>query len=80
MTDDLLGRLRDHQRRYSPYTRQFSDIQLVYTEQYDYKREAEKRERQLKGWSVAKKKALIDGDKQKLIELSKSRKDVEVGR
>jgi len=44
----------------------------VYKEDHPSKRSAERREQQLKGWSVAKKKALIDGDKNSLIELSKS--------
>ena len=62
----------EHNQGYSPYTKQFSEISLVYKEDHPSKRSAERRERQLKSWSVAKKKALIDGDKSLLIELSKS--------
>lgn len=42
------------------------------------KREAEKRELQIKGWSAAKKKALIDGNKELLKKLSKGTEPVEV--
>ena len=48
-------------------------VQLVYSEQYQARKLAEKRERQLKGWTYAKKKALIDGNKDLLIKLSKTR-------
>ena len=67
----------EHKAGYSPYTKKFSDIQLKYTEVYPTSVAAKNREEQLKGWSVAKKKALIDGDKQALIELSKSSELVE---
>jgi putative endonuclease len=55
------------------FTKKFSEIKLVYTEKYNKRIEAEKREKQIKGWSIAKKKALISGDKKLLIKLSKSR-------
>ena len=45
---------------------------MVYSEQYFTRKEAEEREKQLKGWSTAKKKALMAGDKVLLIKLSKS--------
>lgn len=74
MTNNLKERLIEHKRRYSPYTKKFSEIELVYYENYKTKTETERRELQLKGWSVAKKKALIAKDKDSLIKLSKSRK------
>ena len=43
------------------FTKKFSEIELVYCEKYDDKYQAAKREKQLKGWSVAKKKMLIEG-------------------
>jgi len=72
-TEDLEKRLTEHQRGYSPFTKKFSEIELVYQEQCGSYRKAEQRESQLKKWSVAKKKALIAEDKALLTELSKSR-------
>ena len=72
ITDNLNRRLNDHNSGYSNYTKKFSNINLVYKECFKSRRDAEVRETQLKGWSVAKKKALIMGDKNLLIRLSKS--------
>lgn len=46
---------------------------LVYSEEYPTEREAVERERQIKRWNHAKKKALIEGDLAALRRLSKSR-------
>ena len=72
ITDNLERRLREHKSKKSFYTKQFSDIKLVYSEKVKNKATAEKRERQIKGWSSAKKKALIEGNFEKLITLSKA--------
>ena len=72
ITDNLKRRLDEHIKGYSGYTKKFSDIEMVYKEAYDNRKVAEIREKQLKGWSVAKKKALISGDTKLLIDLSKS--------
>jgi len=72
MTDNIERRFLEHKKGYSNFTKKFSDIQLVYTENFATRNEAESRERQIKGWSIAKKKALIIGDKNLLIKLSKS--------
>jgi len=61
ITPDLKLRLAEHRNKESFYTKKFSDIRLVYCEKYPDKFEAAKREKQLKGWSVAKKKLLIEG-------------------
>ena len=50
---------------------------MVYSEPYATRKEAEFRETQLKKWSVAKKKALIQGNLELLKELSKNREFVE---
>ncbi len=71
MTDDVEKRLNEHQCGYSPYTKKFSDIKLMYREKCRNHAEAERRELQLKKWSVAKKNALIVGDKMLLRKLSK---------
>ncbi|MBI3671707.1 hypothetical protein HY249_02850 [Candidatus Azambacteria bacterium] len=52
-------------------------MELIYKEEYTKRIDAEKREKQIKKWSVAKKKALIAEDKESLIKLSKSSKHVE---
>ncbi|MBI2591159.1 MAG: GIY-YIG nuclease family protein [Candidatus Brennerbacteria bacterium] len=72
ITSNLNKRLKEHKSGYSSYTKKFSEIKLVYQEKYPKKSIAEKRENQLKGWSIAKKKALIAGNKDLLIKLSKS--------
>ena len=43
---------------------------MVYSEKLNNKTTAETREIQIKGWSNAKKKALIQGDIKKLVKLS----------
>lgn len=63
--------MKEHISGYSPFTHEFSDFELVHQEEYPTRLFAEKREAQLKGWSVAKKKALIAGDLEKLKKLSK---------
>ena len=72
ITSNLDKRLKEHKSGYSPYTKKFSEIKLVYQERHSKKSTAEKRESQLKGWTIAKKKALIAGSKDLLIKLSKS--------
>ena len=61
ITPDLKSRLTEHRNKESFFTKKFSEIELVYCEKYDDKYQAAKREKQLKGWSVAKKKMLIEG-------------------
>lgn len=73
ITNDLNKRLNEHRCGYSSYTEKFSDIKLVHFEKYPNRTEAERREKQLKGWTIAKKKALISGNKDLLQKLSKSR-------
>ncbi len=62
ITDNLKRRLLEHKNGYS---------------KYNTRKEAEDREKQIKGWTIAKKIALIKGDKNALILLSKSREVVE---
>ena len=73
ITKDLEKRLKSHKAGYNLHTRRYSLIELVYTEEFKARDEAEKREKQIKGWSRAKKKTLIDGDSDKLEKLSKSK-------
>ncbi|MDO8497716.1 MAG: GIY-YIG nuclease family protein [bacterium] len=62
MTDDVKERLRKHKASQSLYTKRFFDIEFSYCERYPNKHEAAKREKQLKGWSHAKKNKLIKGE------------------
>ncbi len=61
ISDDPASRLKAHRAGESLHTKKFSDIQFVYCEQCPTKHEAVLREKQLKGWSHAKKQMLIDG-------------------
>lgn len=56
------------------FTRRNKDFKLVYKEDYLTNLEARRREDQLKGWSRAKKEALINGNLELLKGLSKKRK------
>lgn len=77
LTSNLNQRIKYHKAKYNLAKKKFSDIELVYQEQYQTRREAETREKQLKGWSIAKKKALIEGNKELLVQLSKTQSVVE---
>ena len=78
ITHDLAERLKQHKHKESFYTKRFSDIQLVYSESFSNRIIAEKREKQIKGWTIAKKKALIAGDIESLKKLSRGREIVDV--
>ncbi len=74
-TIDINDRVVRHKSgRGAVYTKHHKPEELIYTEEYDTYQEAFKRERQIKGWSRAKKEALIAGDIEKLKQLSKSKK------
>ena len=74
-TNNLERRIIEHQKgRGCDFTKAHLPVKLVYTEEYSTIDEAYKRERQLHGWSKAKKEALICGDIEKLKQLSKSKK------
>ena len=73
LTDNLERRLAQHQNKRSLYTKRYSNIKLVYSEKFHKRIDAEQREQQLKGWSRAKKEALISDNKNRLIKLSKSK-------
>ncbi len=55
------------------YTRQRLPVKLVYSQHFQDYQQAFERERQVKGWSRAKKECLIRGDFAALVGLSKSR-------
>lgn len=55
------------------HTSKFRPWEIVYSEKYDNEADAVTRERQIKGWTRAKKERLILGDTIRLKELSKRR-------
>ena len=72
-TNTLPLRLAQHQAGEGcTYTRSRLPVELVYTQEFPSKHEAFLRERQVKGWSRAKKEALICGDFDELIRLARS--------
>ena len=69
-TNDVAPRVADHNRgRGSAHTSKYRPVQLVYVEEYADRAACLKREHQIKGWSRAKKTALIECD---LIALRKA--------
>jgi predicted GIY-YIG superfamily endonuclease len=74
-----LGVLREPSSRQGGeilYTRKRRPVVLVFTETYDRIVDAIERERQIKGWSRAKKEALIALDYVRLPELARNRQGV----
>ncbi len=59
ITNDLENRLRQHKNGQSKFTKKFSDLRLVYVENYKTSSEATKREKEIKGWSRSKKMLFI---------------------
>ena len=63
-TSNLEKRLKEHQSksvRSAKYVRYFDSVSLVHSEKYATRKEAMRRETQLKKWSKVKKEALISG-------------------
>jgi len=74
ITKNLDYRLKQHLSGYGAnFTSNFKDGKLVHTETFKTKKDAEKREKQLKGWSRRKKEALINQDFLLLKKLSSSK-------
>ena len=60
MTDSIEGRLSDHKnRRFPGFTNKYNCTELVYFEKHEDVDSAIAREKQIKGWTRAKKNALI---------------------
>lgn len=74
-TNNLQRRLHDHNNDNGAKFVKFNGkFRLEYFEKYVDRNIAMKREKQIKKWSVAKKDALISGDFEKLVDLSKSKR------
>ena len=70
-TNDLEQRLAAHERgAIEGYTLSRRPVELVFSDQFSTGLEAFHRERQIKGWSMSRKEALIKGDWDGLVELS----------
>ena len=64
-TDDLTRRVKEHIEsldRAAKFTHDFGRFTLVYSEVFNTRLESMRREKQLKGWTRAKKEALISGN------------------
>lgn len=69
-------RVAEHnEARYFGYTASRRPVRLAWAKRFDDLRDAHAAERRLKGWSRAKKEALIAGDEEKLKVLSKRRSE-----
>ena len=72
-TNNIARRMTEHNINHGgTYTKIRTPVELVYQEEFETESKARLRERQIKGWSRKKKQALIDGDKEQLINFSKS--------
>jgi putative endonuclease len=75
VTNDLEKRVLEHQNGDDPksYTYRKRPLKIVWYELYNDINQAIEKEKQIKGWTRKKKEALINGDFDLLIELSKNR-------
>jgi putative endonuclease len=74
-TFNIQQRLQDHRRHHAARTTKLLGAeQLLYTEEHPDRFAAEKRERQIKKWSHAKKAVLIAGNLTELKRLAKRKK------
>ena len=72
-TKDLDRRLAQHQNgEGANFTRKHLPVELVYYEEFNRIDDAFYREKQVQGWSRKKKEALINGDQNKLPDLSRN--------
>jgi putative endonuclease len=72
--DDLTVRIAEHQAgTYPGYTSSRLPVELVWSDHFERITDAITAERQLKGWSRAKKEALIKGDWNSVQRLAKRR-------
>ncbi len=71
-TDNFELRIASHQSgKGSDYTARRQPVELVWSQDFPTRHEALAAERQIKGWSRAKKSALIEGNWGKIQELSR---------
>jgi putative endonuclease len=72
--EDLEPRIAQHQSGAFPgYTQTRRPVKLVWSEYFSQITDANATERKIKGWSRAKKQALINNDWNSIVKLSKRR-------
>jgi putative endonuclease len=72
--DDLSKRIAEHESgAYAGYTSTRRPVSLIWSEHFDRATDAIAMERRIKGWSRAKKEALVTGDWRAIERLSKRR-------
>ena len=75
-TDNLEQRVAQHRSGFfTGYTYKRRPVELVWSENFLTRYEALEAEKRIKGWTRAKKQALIDGDWELLCELARNRSD-----
>ena len=74
-TDDLEARVAQHEGGWDPasYTFRRRPVSLVWSDAFATRVEAKEAEARIKGWSRAKKDALIAGDWHRISQLARSR-------
>lgn len=73
-TDDLERRIGEHKSGLIPgFTAERHPVELVWAQEFPTRDEAKASERQLKGWSRAKKLALIRGDWDRISALARKK-------
>ena len=73
-TDDFENRIAQHQAgAFGGYTARRRPIELVWTDSFGTRDEAQAAEQQIKGWSRAKKEALIAADWARISILARNR-------
>ena len=73
-TDDLERRIWQHETgALRGFTRNHLRVRLVWCQEFGTREEAKAAEKQIKGWSRAKKLGLIRGDWQEISRLAKSK-------
>ncbi len=58
-SDILTERLRRHNSNHKGFTGKIGDWEIIYTEDYTFKEDATKREREIKNWKSRKKIELL---------------------
>lgn len=73
-TDDLERRIAEHRNGHYPgFTADHQPVEYVWSDEFQTRDEAKAIERKLKGWSRAKKLALIRGDWDRISALAKKK-------
>jgi LAO/AO transport system kinase len=78
-TDDMEARVLQHQTTDTGYTSTRKPVNLVWYGEFETREGAIAFEQQIKGWSRAKKEALVRGDWEQIKALAKSRSPITSG-